>query len=533
MQTTNRNLNINSSYDLQSTDSTTSIPTPKTKAEIAEFIKGQILKGEILDLRDCDIRLLLSDGTILKGAIDRSIPLIIGEHATFVVEQTTDKLLLRLQPKDSNLGFDATVDKALEEAMLPKNEKNITIVNNLLKYGLSIDKNSILSMLRQSSMFRNISIETLAIMNKYQIPMTETNATQLEIYRNYEFRLLNQSEQLKQMIGKEFLQSQTKPEVVTQLMKLLEIPSTNMESVKEATISSQNASSQTQNLLDTTFSEAVSTSKNPQLDQTSMQDLVHTQREVMRANNLTTEQDYVKDNISDPMVSKNITDPRASNLTPTLTESLYPEEVQLLNEWLSDKFTLSPNELNEPHSISSFYEEVESILEKLHSFFQDQLEAKASESKSNVLSQLTQMKENIDFMKTMNQLFGYVQLPIKLTEQPTHSELFVYTNKKQLRTENGEVSVLLHLDMTYLGPIDIHLTLSGRQVKAKISLEDEGSLNLVKSHLPELEIALQNKGYSMTAEFEQLQHETKVIRDYLESSPSELLMKRYTFDKRA
>ena len=130
MQTTNRNLNINSSYDLQSTDSTTSIPNPKTKAEIAEFIKGQILKGEILDLRDCDIRLLLSDGTILKGAIDRSIPLIIGEHATFVVEQTTDKLLLRLQPQDSNKGFDATVDKALEEAMLPKNEKNITIVNN-------------------------------------------------------------------------------------------------------------------------------------------------------------------------------------------------------------------------------------------------------------------------------------------------------------------------------------------------------------------------------------------------------------------
>ncbi len=532
MQTTNRNLYINPSYDLQSTDSTTSIPNPKTKAEIAEFIKGQILKGEILDLRDSDIRLLLSDGTILKGAIDRSIPLIIGEHATFVVEQTTDKLLLRLQPQDSNKGFDATVDKALEEAMLPKNEKNITIVNNLLKYGLSIDKNSILSMLRQSSMFRNISLETLAIMNKYQIPMTETNATQLEIYRNYEFRLLNQSEQLKQLIGKEVLQSKIKPGVVTQLMKLLEIPSTNIEAAK-TTMSSQNTTSQTQNPLDTPFSEAVSTSKNSLLDQTFMQNLDSTQGESMKANNLTTEQDFIKDNPFNTITSKNITDPRASNINPMLTESLYPEETQLLNEWLTDKFTLSPNELQEPHRISSFYEEVESILEKLHSFFQDQLEAKASESKSNLLSQVTQMKENIDFMKTMNQLFGYVQLPIKLTEQPTHSELFVYTNKKQLRTEHGEVSVLLHLDMTYLGPIDIHLTLSGRQVKAKISLEEESSLNLVKSHLPELEIALQNKGYSMTAEFEQLQHETKVIRDYLESSPSELLMKRYTFDKRA
>ena len=60
------------------------------------------------------------------------------------------------------------------------------------------------------------------------------------------------------------------------------------------------------------------------------------------------------------------------------------------------------------------------------------------------------MQDNLQFMNTLNQIFPYVQLPLKLTEQLTHGELYVYTKKKDLSAQNKEVSILLHLDMDSL-----------------------------------------------------------------------------------
>ena len=549
MNTTNRNLNVNQSYDLPSTDHLPSSSAPKTKAEINEFIKGQLIKGKVLDLRDCDIRLLLSDGSILKGTIDPTIPLTIGEQATLIVEQNTDKLYLRLQPKDVFDSYDTTIDKALEEAMLPKNEKNLTVVHTLLKYGMSIDKNNILSMLRQSSMFREISIETLAIMNKYQIPMTQTNATQLEIYRNYEFRLLNQSEQLTALI-KKALTDDTKPESISQFMKSLQIarvasfedgltPITQgfEQTSPPPDIIHDNMSSATQNPL---WKADVHTDINSNVNvNVNIKEASHVNSSQSDTTTLLTSHNPTEDYHQNPNMSQQVKSSLVNSDISNVPNSMLfldpfnPKDMQLLEQWLSDKFTLSLDKLRQQDSIPKFYEEVESLLNQLQSIFKEQWKDNTTEAKSNVLSQLTQMKENLDFIKTMNQLYGYVQLPMMLTEHTTHGELFVYTNKKQLRTENGEVSVLLHLDMSYLGPIDVHLSLIGRQVKAKISLEEESSLNLVKQHLPDLETALQKKGFQIITQFEKLEQKTKVLRDYFESSPSELLMKRYTFDKRA
>ena len=66
------------------------------------------------------------------------------------------------------------------------------------------------------------------------------------------------------------------------------------------------------------------------------------------------------------------------------------------------------------------------------------------------------IRQNVDYMNQLNQLYSYVQLPMKLTTQNAHSELYVMTRKKRLGEKGGAFTALLHLDMEVLGSMDIY-----------------------------------------------------------------------------
>ena len=83
-----------------------------------------------------------------------------------------------------------TIDKALDAAGLPRSERNVSMVRALLDEGLSVDKNTIQLMLRQSANLRGISFHTLAILHKQGLPVNEVNARALTSYLNYEHRIM-------------------------------------------------------------------------------------------------------------------------------------------------------------------------------------------------------------------------------------------------------------------------------------------------------------------------------------------------------
>lgn len=142
------------------------------------------------------------------------------------------------------------------------------------------------------------------------------------------------------------------------------------------------------------------------------------------------------------------------------------------------------------------------------------------------------MQENIQFMNTLNQIFPYVQLPLKLTEQLTHGELYVYTKKKDLSAQNKEVSILLHLDMDALGPTDIHLSMLQQNVTAKFYLNEPDTEALVSEELPALTSALQKKGYTLNASVMHRTKEPDIVSDFMADGDA-VPMKRFRFDIRA
>ena len=143
------------------------------------------------------------------------------------------------------------------------------------------------------------------------------------------------------------------------------------------------------------------------------------------------------------------------------------------------------------------------------------------------------LKQNMDFMNVLNQMFPYVELPLRLQDQVTHGDLYVYTKKQSLKKNPSNISVLLHLDMESLGPLDIKLNLSGNVIDSTFYFTDKDAMNLISGNIVLLEDALIEKGFLLKTAMELQAKPQNVIKDFIEKDVKEAPLQRYTFDIRA
>ncbi|MDE7327686.1 MAG: flagellar hook-length control protein FliK [Lachnospiraceae bacterium] len=200
---------------------------------------------------------------------------------------------------------------------------------------------------------------------------------------------------------------------------------------------------------------------------------------------------------------------------------------EILKQMLKDRFSLRPETLLKKDGVADFYQRLDrdlSFIEKLPS---RSVDAPAFQDTA------AGIRENIDFMKALNQLFPYVQLPIKLSGKNTHAELYVYTNRRTTAKANSTPSVLLHLDMKHIGPMDIHLSLAETLVTARFYLPDAISASLTTDNIPDFAAMLKNKGYTLDARVEKRDRAADPVRDMLSPETGGTSMKRYSFDIRA
>ena len=203
----------------------------------------------------------------------------------------------------------------------------------------------------------------------------------------------------------------------------------------------------------------------------------------------------------------------------------------IIKEFL-DSFLLKPEDISEPEKVKKYYEDLNDTLAKL-----EQLSMKISEhTKESATETPKQMRSNLSFMEAVNNVFPYIQLPLKFKEHPTHGELYVYEKKRALKPTDS-FSALLHLELEALGTTDIFITLTGQHVSTKFFMTDKESGELVRTELPTLTKALAQKGYTLQSEvsirepIEEEQTPTLLEQFLEEHSPSGL--NRYTFDIRA
>lgn len=201
---------------------------------------------------------------------------------------------------------------------------------------------------------------------------------------------------------------------------------------------------------------------------------------------------------------------------------------EILRQWL-----MKPQDVARKGNVEEFYEKLRQQTARL-------TEALGQIAKDTPLSKsLTSVQNNIDFMNQLNQLYQYVQLPLKMSGGEAHGDLYVYTNKKNRTNADGSVSALLHLDMEYLGTVDVYVTMRDNQVATRFYLQDESVIDFIEAHISMLDERLAGKGYSLKAEMllkEESggeEHPDNVLRTLAGEDHQDRLLSCYSFDVRA
>ena len=207
-----------------------------------------------------------------------------------------------------------------------------------------------------------------------------------------------------------------------------------------------------------------------------------------------------------------------------------PEYSKLLEEAFLQKWTLTPDMAADKAKVSELYHQLKEDIDKLSHLATS---GKEAEEFTRVKEPVKSMQENLQFMKDLNDVFTYLQLPIQFKNQNAHTDLYVLTRKKALNDNRENLSVLLHLTMTNLGSLNIHLQMYGKnQIQAAFYLEEKEVSSLLRDNLPSLTQALQNKGYSLQAEVKDTYKKPDFIQDFIEQNSHSDNIQRYSFDIR-
>ena len=201
-----------------------------------------------------------------------------------------------------------------------------------------------------------------------------------------------------------------------------------------------------------------------------------------------------------------------------------PVYQKLIGKALGDKFTLKPSDITSADDLNEFYKETYSALNKL---------SEIAEKEGSLAEKLSKPMDNIKFMDTLNDVFPYIQLPLKLSEGNTRGELYVFKNGRKKTDPGDSQSVLLHLDMKNLGPTDIHMELKSGFLKLRFYCDNDDAKELLESSFGELEAALTAKNYHLTSEFSVRETETSNIVEALSGGGEKVPEFKYNFDIRA
>ena len=136
-------------------------------------------------------------------------------------------------------------------------------------------------------------------------------------------------------------------------------------------------------------------------------------------------------------------------------------------------------------------------------------------------------------MNQLNQMYAYVQLPLKFRGENAHGDLYVYTNKKNLAKKEGNVSAYLHLDMEHLGTVDVYVAMEKGKINTNFYLADEKSLDLLEKHIDSLTERLTEKGYRADAKLMLKEDTGNVMEEIIQSDKNISLISDMCFDVRA
>lgn len=203
---------------------------------------------------------------------------------------------------------------------------------------------------------------------------------------------------------------------------------------------------------------------------------------------------------------------------------------KLLNDLLSKSWSILPKEVSEKDAIKKLYDNINKSLDNIISKMEDTIG-----NKNPINEMANNIKNSIEFMNQMNNMYSYVQLPLRMMKESATGDLYVYSDKRKPKSKNDEFSAFLHLSLKHLGNTDISIKMQRKNVNIDFSVESKEIYDLLNQNVNMLDERLIKKGYipntKVTTEAKSENFVEKLLGE--EKNKKESKIKRYSFDVRA
>lgn len=539
-------------------------------AQAGSLTVGSAISGQVIKVEGDTVYVKLPS-EVLTAKLQEGVNLQTGQSVTFAVSGISDKQIT-LQALFQNSAQTQVLGKALEQAGIAQTADSLSMVDAMMREGMSVDKNSLWQMYRQVLDHPQTTGENIVLMNRLQIPVNDLTAAQFQNLQNANGQLAQAANTLTDSLFAEFTDMAVQsPQEAAAFMKELvlllgessqteagqvgALPLEGQEvpgDVQPADGNQQPAAGNSTGQTDAAGQPAGGqTAENGVDARLAFDGQVQTEtdgRQVQaeadsgrlqgpNAEKLSTDGQVVSsetaENSSQPGVDS-LADLMKSDLftkgdTRQLLRLFASKEFRsLLTEQMKENFLLKPEMVADKEEVEQFFTKLREQVSRLA-----QTVSEAGKAQTQLFTQTNQLRENLDFLHQISQTMQYVQLPLRMAGQETTGDLYVYANKKGL-TKEDSISAFLHLDMEHLGPVDVYVAMQNRKVNTHFYLQDDAMIDFIQAHIHLLNERLEQKGYQMQTEVSQKDTPSKVTEEMRKDQEEEsVCINQYSFDVRA
>ncbi|MDE6517946.1 MAG: flagellar hook-length control protein FliK [Acetatifactor sp.] len=516
--------------------------------EIRALAPGQILSGQILEKSGAELKLLVNfQGTDLElqARLEQNMALSMGRNILFQVKNNGSSL--SLSPLFENMGMEANAQKAVEMASLPVNDTTMQLAGQLMREGMPIDKESLQNFYHEVTSFADAEIMDIIDLHKLGLSVNAENLEQISSYKNMTHQLMGGINDLSAQLP-QLLQDMASQGLDREIGRLLEAlllgedgnPAGNRE-VQEAL--QETEVSVLQNPLEGQESQPgqakiVITEETGDIPQPQRAEEGRQIQEGSKAEGNAPESQPGRV-VSGGEQAQPPNQTTSFNLLRQVAQALSegktllfkelansPEFQKQVQEYVKQELSLRPQDASK-EKLGELYSKLGRQLGALSEAL-----GSAGQENSMLGKTVQNLNQNLNFLNQLNDMYPYVQLPLKMTDQDAHGELYVYANRQKKAVREGEVSALLHLDMANLGPMDISVQLKDNNVGTRFYLPDEEMLDFIAEHIDLLNSRLEKRGYHMNCAFQtrELKEENTVMQELIEEQSNRPMGADYSFD---
>ncbi len=524
---------------------------------VKSLVPGTTIQGEIIAKNGNEVQIRIDKDTVLQARLEQDVNVEEGQNIRFQVKN--NGTTLTLSPLLTNTAQADNVYKALQMAGLPINESTVAMTDEMMKLGMSIDSRSLQNMFKDVVTHTDASATDVVFLHKMDMPLTESNLRQIQNYTELQHEVVKGMQDVTDALqglingtggadvaaGADGVDANTltqyqnlvKELISDTLMGMLpdgagaagavtggnpaggisgdvlaagvsgadlvgEVPAGDIsgnawtagisgadlagEALADAPLSG-NAALIKGVLQDAVFSELINSGLFTEEEAAGF---------LKEAAGLLTEKGITLSGNTTQEMMKALLDITAGNTQEAESlQKLFSGKVwkNLLEGTVKTQWSLTPETLPKEGEVGKVYEK---IVKSLHTLNETLLQNGAQNTA--LQESITNLSENIDFMNQLNQMYTYVQLPLKMQNGEKNGELYVFTNKRSLAEKDGEVSALLHLTMEHLGPLDVYVKMNQGKVSTEFTVEKEETLLFLEKNMSILTDRLQKRGYDIS-----------------------------------